>query len=1191
MIAARNAPKYTAPLIERVGIPAAVTAAHAAFFGMIYYFAGEEPPKKPKQPAKVIIEFRDRCPLVSEPETYVPEIISEAQKTFQLYGVGGVQELAAQTIAQGNLQLFASADCVDETDDCTSGGDEHSIRSPTSTYALPAMGSQSATATNEPSVDWNAYVQSHGEKSIKTVQEYEYYHRLGLVQQFEAEKKASGFTCESTQKGIFLTAKNDTTTFQVGMSSGGSSGDDLVDLLIARNEQVFNEIMQVNTNPNIQRYVTSQIHGFTETTKKMIYGDFVDRLDALLCLDDFNIDGITYGGDLIAAKEALYKEYCHTNGSICLPALRNAFPAREALMKYGGLSDTNKEFLQDNPVCYLNEPQCTKRWKNLRLYSVKFKAVQKSVFNKACREMLVAFAQGDMHRVSALRDEYYKKVKEHYDKNGLHVLHAELQKAYDEMVLKATSDEHGLLHFGLPEECRDSAYTALSADKRTRLARKKSDLAHYNAMLKERQCAKGRLHEAWNIPVETLPAVHQALYAVIDVHDPKERIDVMHTLVAQQESNVSNQVAIIDALFLPNGILKDFAHYERAKSLDMHRCIMHHIEGSTRHLLNHLVYAESVCADDLKGECAHAIECVQRALNVRNNQGKKEYLIYAYNILKKVQGETHNALSDAVNAMLDVNDGATRAVPLSDNGAMGLSGDGALLHKSTNEAVSATRNTRGNIVLSEDSFKSEEHTLDFINEHQLRCVMRAMNFMEQSNIDAQEFYDFYGTDEQNDLHERMGDFLITNVDDLVVPDNTTIKPLHFAPQLLFQEGYATSFKLNKAGLLTEAELLFEVSQELSSIQYFGQCFAKRVTKSVMQAWDNPGEAAFALLSRGARAIAIGAIIAGVVTLAGAASPVACVVGSTAMGAQSIMQHCLTLQEEWNVYATKLKEDLKQFDGIDTTPLQQKYIDIKWRKGALEFTAELAALGLFAAAEEWSTGFAVSKMSPFAMQYSKVQSLVQGSAKFKNYAFQTIKKKSLPLKEGVDRCKAWMNSKFAKHQQPACAGVPGGMVDASDKKNGLATMNESSQQSAGGKWSNFSFKVPPTKIFGSGFRSMKEHAGSLKSNLIKSDHRIDSRAKDHMFHEDHQLNLLVGTTSLNADHKNELFDKFRYIINIADNEKALKFGDNQIETVIANKLATIRAHIGKNGDLLSMNAFEGKTTRQCDNMITIISEFL
>lgn len=93
-----------------------------------------------------------------------------------------------------------------------------------------------------------------------------------------------------------------------------------------------------------------------------------------------------------------------------------------------------------------------------------------------------------------------------------------------------------------------------------------------------------------------------------------------------------------------------------------------------------------------------------------------------------------------------------------------------------------------------------------------------MQFMEQANIDFDEFYDFDGENEaQQHLQDTMREYLMRNINDLILPYineklNDEDLPKHIL-QTIFQQSVSVAFNLNRADLTNEGQLLFDLAQE------------------------------------------------------------------------------------------------------------------------------------------------------------------------------------------------------------------------------------------------------------------------------------------------------------------------------------------------------------------------------------------
>lgn len=226
---------------------------------------------------------------------------------------------------------------------------------------------------------------------------------------------------------------------------------------------------------------------------------------------------------------------------------------------------------------------------------------------------------------------------------GIQTLYEQIRAKYNTLVGQQealSKDAYGILHFHLPVALQDPLYTSLADGDHAKLQSNPSALASFNDALRLRNRYKQSLHKAWNISYEAEPIVHQALYALIDSGIIPERIDKIHELSTDPNISLSDRKKIVQALFLPNGIIKDFAEYDRAQSLKVPATILEEECAQIRLLLNRIVYTERVCNDEqITSECAAAVEYVQKSLTTNDKESAERYLFYAQSMFDQIESD------------------------------------------------------------------------------------------------------------------------------------------------------------------------------------------------------------------------------------------------------------------------------------------------------------------------------------------------------------------------------------------------------------------------------------------------------------------------------------------------------------------------------------------------------------------------
>lgn len=295
-------------------------------------------------------------------------------------------------------------------------------------------------------------------------------------------------------------------------------------------------------------------------------------------------------------------------------------------------------------------------------------------------------------------------------------------------------------------------------------------------------------------------------------------------------------------------------------------------------------------------------------------------------------------------------------------------------------------------------------------------VLDVLKFMEQAGIDPDEFYNFVGTDEQNRLHEKMGDFLLAHAHELVVAHDGANDQLNDDnPQTVIQQGYAAAFDLNKAQLMTEAELAEGISHNLYQAFRVDARFAHSIGDCIKNKIADPEQLCRNLVHKAARSIVNAKITAlAAVIVATTISPAAVPVGAAVVGAVSVAQECLRYKDEWNTRAQEVQEELANFHVGELTPLQQRYVDSYWRKAQSNFVTDLAAKKVVGYAEKQAVNGAVSTVGSFATRHPKIREMADYCKSLEQSALQSSKHVYYPVKERVEQCVEWVKQKRAKN---------------------------------------------------------------------------------------------------------------------------------------------------------------------------------
>lgn len=588
--------------------------------------------------------------IYNQPNKDISDVINTVRSMHQLQGMNCVQALLTQNIPLPVPQSVPSFD-IPKKETVGTGTPTDCVVcftvAATPPEAVPTQALEEVRALSQRfvsnlSINWDTFAQDQSREAVQAFRAYVDQRGTALTKRFEAE--AAGWVPGVVSNGHLLRLASTGSHKR----SGGKNLANLVETQIMRERT---ELLFIHTNQDVYNRVRSVVNDFSQIAERMVYGNFAERLTALMLIDAFFMDGVTYGRELNNARLALYAHYYHQDGSICIQSLKNMEPARQIMLKYHGVQQSHHQHFLNQEACPQDLNPCKKIYK--KVGRVNLKKMACSEVNQCYREMVLAFTTGDMAHVEQICNDYTKKKRSKLELQDVQILHEELQKIYATAVQhqdKLLRDKYGILHFNILEPYRDPIYTALSVSERVQLAQSPAVLEDFNNTLKLRQLYKNALHAAWNISPAVTPLVHQALYALIDINTISERIDKIHELVNNPKLDTSERCTIVNALFLPNGIIKDFSDYERVQSLQMPAEILNAEHDSARLLLNHLVHMERVCTDQFKDECAYAIEWIQHAMETSDKDIAQQYSALARDawtwVCEGVRGKQHDEIRE-----------------------------------------------------------------------------------------------------------------------------------------------------------------------------------------------------------------------------------------------------------------------------------------------------------------------------------------------------------------------------------------------------------------------------------------------------------------------------------------------------------------------------------------------------------------
>ncbi|MGE0009216.1 MAG: hypothetical protein AB7F19_01630 [Candidatus Babeliales bacterium] len=155
-------------------------------------------------------------------------------------------------------------------------------------------------------------------------------------------------------------------------------------------------------------------------------------------------------------------------------------------------------------------------------------------------------------------------------------------------------DSYGILI----EYLSDPLWANATNEAKAELARNIMDVTTFNNALAVRSIQKKSIEKSWGIASDAPTCVHNAVYCLIDLLGTgTEFIDKVHELIAQEDK--FKRDALIEALFLPNGILKDFSHFSAIDTYHFPKDIL--TQPKLLKKINTLFYQQHIFAGSEQG--------------------------------------------------------------------------------------------------------------------------------------------------------------------------------------------------------------------------------------------------------------------------------------------------------------------------------------------------------------------------------------------------------------------------------------------------------------------------------------------------------------------------------------------------------------------------------------------------------------
>lgn len=490
----------------------------------------------------------------------------------------------------------------------------HHILTPSDIERLSAQSTETIIA------DWDAYVVKHAQLptiSIHLPASATDAHSADSRQWYIAEAGPSNITYRTLDNQFYCTIGSSIRTRETSKP-----------WLEAAYEQQ-REHSLIHHDPNFNAQVKNHINAFTKNGEAIAYGSKLEQIAALLNCPYYQLPGITYGEELADTQRRIYARYFHNDGSLCPRALNDRSAAQKAFLKYPGYNHAHIHAFQKYCVS-VTIPHCPNRIRKTgRLPGDITERILNNKANAVYSQMLAAYEDNDIYAVKQL----YNQNRDNDIASDLYQQICALHIAAAQQQLAKLKDAHGIYHFNLPYDHRDPLSTQLANVTGSYFGRSVRALKQLNDLLLVRHHAKNILHKAWSIAHDVASVVHQAMYALLDIHTIPERIAAICKFSSDVTKTPSQRHDLVQAFFLSNGILKDFAGYDRARTFCAPLSIQYTSHADTRYLLNHLVYAERIAHDgSIKQFAADAITKLQTALTEQDTE-KAHSLLCAANTL------------------------------------------------------------------------------------------------------------------------------------------------------------------------------------------------------------------------------------------------------------------------------------------------------------------------------------------------------------------------------------------------------------------------------------------------------------------------------------------------------------------------------------------------------------------------------
>lgn len=362
-----------------------------------------------------------------------------------------------------------------------------------------------------------------------------------------------------------------------------------------------NELFQKTIDQLVPYYFTDNGHLRYELNRTNIPQQHIQKLLTQLTHDNKYAEFHRYYGD---SRMALFNQY---SGDIHLnPVHSESMASREKILA--------------NP------------------YNAKIMACIKAFYDgdletaRTIKEYIV----NNFQNIQRQQDEWHWSfAKEDYKNNLVHA-HNVAQRLWSHNYY-AIFDAQGVFKNGL----NDPIFRQISEKDLKLIVSHKDRLKNLNTNLMVRHIFKSQLQQSWNIADSAPQEVHDALYQIIGKSNNDSALrdtpTLIHKVIELSSTSNPHHEKIAKEFFLPNGIMKEFAHYPRTRFLSLPESIHAPENIYLKRMLNNLVYVEHSMPNTPLATCAEkSIEFIQKSLTCDNLVIKQMYQDLTANIYQEL---------------------------------------------------------------------------------------------------------------------------------------------------------------------------------------------------------------------------------------------------------------------------------------------------------------------------------------------------------------------------------------------------------------------------------------------------------------------------------------------------------------------------------------------------------------------------